>query len=114
MYEAFRDRRNHAAAGWPPGGRHTRPSFSAGAFLIHDLDCKRGDCDFRSEAAQASAAPPTPAAPPSAAMKTRKVAGFGSGARRYLAPHLPGLHGLFFPIRLHVYISAAALAARHA
>jgi hypothetical protein len=25
-----------------PGGRHTRPSFSAGAFLIHDLDCTLG------------------------------------------------------------------------
>jgi hypothetical protein len=38
-----------------PGGSHTRPSFSAGAF--HDLDCKRGDfCNFRSEAAKPCAA----------------------------------------------------------
>jgi hypothetical protein len=26
-----------------PGGRHTRPSFSAGVFLVHHLDRKRGD-----------------------------------------------------------------------
>ena len=56
---------------------HNGPSFSAGAFLIHDLDCKRGDffVTFVPRLAQASAAPP------SAAMKTRKVAGFGRETR---------------------------------